>query len=79
MVTVTKDRLSPIERQRRLDEAATKYMHGTLDINALEDAERSYGHDYRAATRALAQRRAQHDQSKKVRLAKSWWRRLLAI
>ncbi len=79
MVTVTKDRLSPIERQRRLDEAAKEYMHGTLDIHAFEDAERSYGHDYLAATRALAQRRSQQDQNKKMLPTKSWWRRLLAL
>ncbi len=54
---VIKDRLSANERQRRLYQAAHEYVRGQIDAEAFEKAKCSYGPNYRAAVRDLAQLR----------------------
>lgn len=50
-------KLSPQDRQRRLNEASEQYLAGKLGPEEFERVERSYGTDYRAAAHALAQKR----------------------
>lgn len=51
------DNLSPEERERRLDEAADRYLDGELTREQFNALERQYAPDYLGAAQVLADRR----------------------